>query len=267
MSTETSKQLTLAGEKPSDKKTEIIANFVKTPLGKFVLSILGIAVIGGGVAWGMKEAGKNKEAINTPAQQEQTLGGNSINSTEKNTEAPTETIETIPEVEGIDASLINNPEELVKTLSDKMLTEWSSAGATPENNKKAHTSSSGTYESLAAIASAKYDQAYIDKLMAKDWESNAFNKKFVDNIISIHSYNVASYYRNNSYKSWTTSSNIKKLNGSEAEGYITVSFTNTRHNSVTADQTSADGTFRLVKEGDYLKIDEVLLDKSVEHTK
>lgn len=267
MSTETSRQFNLASEKPSGKKSEIFTDFVKTPLGKFVLTILGIAVIGGGVAWGVKEAGKNKETVGTPAQQEQTLGGTVINSTESNAEAPAETIEAIPEVEGIDASLINNPEELVKTISDKLLTEWSNAGATPNNRKVARSQQSGTFESFAAKEGAKYDQAYIDKLMAKDWESNAFNKKFVENTISIHNYTLASYYRNSDYKSWATSSNVKKLNGSEAEGFITVSFTNTRHNSATPDQISADGTFRLVKDGDYLKIDEVLLDRSIEHTK
>jgi len=105
--------------------------------------------------------------------------------------------EVLPTVESleVDASLISNPEELVKTLEEKRMTEWFNAGSTPENAKKwmGAEDLNARNEFIDKIAS-EYDQLFIKALFVEDWQSTPSLVKYIDRVKSIHKNTIKMYY-------------------------------------------------------------------------
>lgn len=123
---------------------------------------------------------------------------------------PEATTTTSPEVAfeengiAINAELMKNPEELMKTFIDGRLTDWENAGATPENAKifmdnllnPANNKVPGDTLMLDHITKLanETDPKYINSLLVDNWESNPalveFVQKSKDAHLAILNYNL-----------------------------------------------------------------------------
>jgi hypothetical protein len=108
-------------------------------------------------------------------------------------EAPSVTPEVIPTVESLklDPALINNPEELTKTV-DNTLTQWINSGSGESNAKPAMESAD--YTAYAANIASGYDDVYKKALLPDNWESNQSLLDWIHNASTIHAQTLAYNY-------------------------------------------------------------------------
>ena len=97
---------------------------------------------------------------------------------EKSADTVAETIPTVESLE-IDASLMSNPEELIKELMEDRFVQWYNAGNTQENVDVAYASHDEIADSAAKMAN-EYDENYISALLVPDWQSKAPLIEFVE---------------------------------------------------------------------------------------
>ncbi len=105
------------------------------------------------------------------------------------------TAEGIPTVESLelDASLLDNPEALMKELEAR-IEAWFNAGATPENAQAA-LRSHVSMEDYATKIAAEYDPIFIEALFAEGWESNPILARWVNERLKFaHSSTLALYF-------------------------------------------------------------------------
>ena len=117
--------------------------------------------------------------------------------------APTmeNTVEVLPTIESleIDASLISNPEELVKTFENNRSTAWFNAGSTPENAKLWSDTKTGAQgDEFIEKTALKYDQIFIDALYVKDWQSHPKLVENINRMKSIHKNTLEMYFMTSS---------------------------------------------------------------------
>lgn len=95
--------------------------------------------------------------------------------------------EGIPTVESleVDASLLDNPEALMKTFAGERVEEWFNAGATLENAKAALKSNVSMVDYATKIAT-EYDTVFIEALMVKGWESDPALVEWVKDVTTAH---------------------------------------------------------------------------------
>lgn len=156
-----------------------------------------LLVVGGGLAinkYSHKNQPVETEVPTTPAETPQVTIETTPAAAEKPTEVAAEILPTVESLE-VSASLISNPEELVKTFEADRITAWMNAGATPENAKKWLEKSNGALgdEFLNQVAS-EYDQLFIDALYVKGWQSNPNLAANVDRMKLIHKNTLAFYF-------------------------------------------------------------------------
>lgn len=174
-------------------------NFTKN---KTAIAIVGIAifflVVGSGVAINQYNHKSQPQSIE-------------IETLTAPAEAPQVTVETEPIAENIaevlptvesleiDASLISNPEELVKTFENNRSTAWLNAGSTPENAKLWSDTKTGAQgDEFIEKTALKYDQIFIDALYVKDWQSHPKLVENINRMKSIHKNTLEMYFMTSS---------------------------------------------------------------------
>jgi|GEM_PF-807175 len=203
---ESGRTINLGGENKSDKMSEKMSEFIKSPIGKFAVGMMVVIVVAGGIA-AEKYLNRDKtenEVTNTPPQQEQQIPlapeqanpATVVEDTGSQAEV-VESVEKIPTVEELemDPSLLDDPDEFIKNYTESTMTSWINAGATPENAKLA---SENWYKGISKEDTAKqiadeYDDIYINALLSKEWQSSSNMREYVDIIKKIHSETIYVY--------------------------------------------------------------------------
>ncbi len=171
-------------------------------LAGFVLTLVALGV--GYIAYNViKSDDKPSEDVNAmpPIEQQPT------NPVETNVVAPIETNETqeapivheerLPTVEEleVDASLMNDPEKLVKTFEEDKFTDWMNAGANTENAKR-WMEAKNADESNIIVSDLvdKYGELYTKALYIADWQSTPSLVESIDRMKRINKNTLEHYF-------------------------------------------------------------------------
>jgi len=181
-----------------------ITEFIKSPIGKWVVRALVVLVATGGIVMAEKFINNDKtdnEAINTPPQQEQqveTPGAvNTMPETKSEIQIIAEIKETIPTAESLelDESLKTDPEKLAIAIEEGMMTDWINAGATPENARKwLGAKNKAEREAIFDAIVKSYDDIYIDALFTEDWQSYKYLADEIESIKRTHDITLGLYF-------------------------------------------------------------------------
>lgn len=99
---------------------------------------------------------------------------------------------------GISAEALASGDELAKELLNEHLTEWINYGATPENSVVADDPKTTDLDAFIAKICEESDQAFIDSLLIKGWESVPALRDWVRAVKAIHASTLGIYFSTDS---------------------------------------------------------------------
>jgi hypothetical protein len=92
----------------------------------------------------------------------------------------------------LDASLMDDPQALIETFINDRITQWYSAGSTPETFE-ASLRVPGEWIDIAPEFTAQSDPIFIEALLIENWRDVPSIVEFVDQMEKVHVYNLAYY--------------------------------------------------------------------------
>ena len=176
-----------SGSIPDQGKAKVVDNrsFVRRPGVIITIALTALAVGGGSAAVIASQYHPAAVASSTPSKAPSAT-------VPPESSAPV-TPEAIPTAQSLklDPALINNPEELTKTV-DNTLTHWINSGSGELNAKPAMASAD--YTAYAANIAGGYDDVYKKALLPDNWESKQSLLDWVNNASTIHAQTLAFNY-------------------------------------------------------------------------
>jgi len=218
-----------------------ITEFIKSPIGKWVVRALVVLVATGGIVIAEKFINNDKtdnEAINMPPQQAQQASPTANQEpapSESASVAPElskedqelqtkldkiEILEKVPTVEEleVDASLMSDPAAVVDKILVQGYNKWINSGGTMNNRKDWKDSSNMTALEYATSIAPGYDKVFEDAFFVDSWEDTSnplyiplhnmskINRK---NHINTLTFSLLTLSEDNSYRRMTELTNMK----------------------------------------------------------
>lgn len=176
---------------------------------KNLATMAGIAILTVAVSSGLfsSEKGDNKPAPKT--EMSTTLINYPVETTAEKPKLSDESMLTVEKLE-IDASVLSDPAETLKTFINKRMTDWINAGATAANAKEAIKS--GDVEGYVAEKAAQYDQVFIEALLTDDWQSNPETVEWVNKMSLTHQNTLLNYIQTSADGNSTNKEPYEKWN-------------------------------------------------------